>query len=280
MKIKSINYNRNFMQRIDLAYLYEFSVFFNNIHSIDEYWSKDRTIKTLKLCEKELKTIMYHSIYSPYLTICLNPAMALFDELDEFYKKINAPLPKNIDLLQYLAREFETVLKSALANLPAYIVTTKGGYDINILTLEPYKAFPSLLLHTIPHAKYDVEQAARCLAFDVPTAAAFHLHRVNEIVLHRYWEVISKEPPLKKSNVGAYLKAMESIKDKGWNPSILCALKQINELHRNPTLHPEQELNAEEAIVLFGIINSVVASMLTAISEKQKATAPLALTQD
>ena len=271
MSLKDINCERSFMERIDLAYICEYPVFFNHIYSIDKSWSKDRILQILNFTEKSLKTIVNHSIYSPYLTICLKSSELFFDALDAFYQKINGMSPQDLDFLQYTAREFETVLKSVLANLPVYIITPKGGFDVDVLTLEPHKAFHSLLLTLIPEAKYDVEQAAKCLAFDVTTGAAFHLHRINEMVVRRYWEAVTKEPVLEKSSVGIYLSNMQSgpMKDKDWDGDIVSTLSQINRLHRNPTLHPEKKVTSREAIGLFGIINSIVDAMIEAILKKQ-----------
>ena len=272
MNLSDINCDRSFMQKIDLAYLYEYSLFFNHISNIETDWSKYKVIENLDSIELEISRLMYDSVYSTYLTACLKPAEFFFGALNEFYEKIDVLTLTDIKLIKRASYEFETVLKSALANLPTYIITPKGGFDVDVLTLEPHKAFHSLLLTLVPEAKYDVEQAAKCLAFDVTTGAAFHLHRINEMVVRRYWEAVTKQPALEKSSVGVYLSKMqsESMKDKDWDDDIVSTLSQINRLHRNPTLHPEKQVTSREAIGLFGIINSIVDAMLEAISKKIK----------
>ena len=167
------------------------------------------------------------------------------------------------------AKKFETTLNAELAIANAYIISPKGGYDVGILLTNPSLAFPLELFSIIPETKYDVEQAAKCLTFEVPTAAGFHLHRINEAVVHRYWDAISKgNKRLKRATLGQYIEKM--IKAEYGDEKILSTLQQINILHRNPVLHPENNLTVQEAIELFGIIVSAVSSMLPAIKDHVK----------
>ena len=39
-------------------------------------------------------------------------------------------------------------------------------------------------------------------------------------------------------------------------------LRSIKDLHRNTLMHPEENLNLEEAVMLLGIIGSSISSML------------------
>lgn len=173
------------------------------------------------------------------------------------------------------AQKFETTFNAELSVAPSYIITPKGAYDVNILTLAPNMAFPSELSDLVPEAKYDMKEAARCIAFEVSAAAAFHLHRLNEVVVHRYWDAVSNGAVRPARNgLGEYIGALDKAK-KG-DDKVIATLKQINTLHRNPIIHSdipsesEKEYNIWEAIGLLGIIVSVVYAMLPAIAEYQK----------
>jgi hypothetical protein len=84
--------------------------------------------------------------------------------------------------------------------------------------------------------KYDINQGAKCLAFEVPTAAAFHLMRATESVIQRYYgEVVGKLPPKKSRNWGAYI---ANLRRCGAEPKIISALEDMKELYRNPIIHP------------------------------------------
>jgi len=117
----------------------------------------------------------------------------------------------------------------------------------------------------VPNAVVDLQQATRCIAFELPTAAGFHLHRANESVIGCYWDVVSDgKPRPKEKNMGVYLRQME--KENFGDEKIRSALKDIKNLHRNPLIHPEHSLdNVDDAIDLMGAIRAVVGSMLKEI---------------
>jgi len=48
---------------------------------------------------------------------------------------------------------------------------------------------------------------------------------------------------------------------------LLASLQQIKDLHRNPLAHPEETLTLEEAVGLFGIVQSAINAMLKEIPD-------------
>lgn len=171
------------------------------------------------------------------------------------------------------AEAFETLLSGEMQFADLYYVTKKGGFDTTELTENGIVVFPKDLISKFPEAIQDAKEAARCIAFELPTAAAFHLHRINEMVLGRYYDAVTggKERP-ERPTVRKYIDAM-----KGYqvgDSKIIGALSTLNNLHRNPVLHPEQRLDSvEDAIALLGQIHTTVTHMLKALPE-----APLTLT--
>lgn len=167
-----------------------------------------------------------------------------------------------------------TIYKSELSTPSkdsVYVVPPKGGFNVDILLGNPASLFHSLLLQYVPDAKYDMEQFAKCLAFEVPIAAAFHLYRLNESVVHVYWDTLTKQPRLTNASVGDYLTSMQSSTNaEKFDANILNVLDQINKLHRNPVLHPEINLTAEDALELFGIINSAISCMVREIDSLER----------
>jgi hypothetical protein len=161
---------------------------------------------------------------------------------------------------------FETALLSEATMADAYYVLEKDPYSTLALITKGESLFPPNLPKKVPEALPDMQEAGKCLAFELPTAAAFHIHRATEAVLRRYWTAVtggSAKPKLR--TIGVYLAAL---KKKGCgDPKVVAALSQMNELHRNPTIHPENYLNVSEAIALVGLANSVVAAMLKEIPD-------------
>lgn len=162
---------------------------------------------------------------------------------------------------------FEVTFKAELAVANIYVVTPKGAYDTNILAEYGLSAFPASLETKVREAVIDAQQAARCLAFDLPTAAAFHLHRAHEAVVHAYFRAIApNEVPPNKQPLGVWITALEKVEAA---QDVVAAIKDINRLHRNPVLHPDTSLtDSEEAIALLGSINTSMRYMLQKIGEE------------
>jgi len=150
----------------------------------------------------------------------------------------------------------------------AYFVTKKRGFDTSDLITEAEILFPFDLTTKAPEAIPDIRQAGKCLAFEISTAAGFHLMRALELVLRLYFEVVAKgEPRPSTNNLGDYLRLMVD-KNLG-EPKLLAVLKQIKDLHRNEFIHPETTLTLDEAIGLLGITQSAIVYMLSTLPEKQ-----------
>jgi hypothetical protein len=171
-------------------------------------------------------------------------------------------------LLSEAIKNFETVLAAELRILDTYFVSQKGGYSTAHLIELGHTLLPEDVRSAMPEgAMQDFKQGCRCLAFDLGTAAGFHLFRATEAVLDQYYDVVATQknlPP--KSTMGqtiAYLKA------NGGDPKIMSVLEQLTTLHRNPVIHPEDTLTANQALTLIGMVISALVAMLEATIKAQ-----------
>ena len=177
-------------------------------------------------------------------------------------EKILEPLDLEVlNNLKIAFTTFEITFKAELSVANLYVLTPKGAYDTNILAEYGARAFPESLESKVPEAFVDANQAARCLAFDLATAAAFHLHRAHEAVVHAYFKSIApKAQAPDRQPLGVWIEALET---HGAPKDVVAAIKDIIRLHRNPVLHPENSLTeSEEAIALLGSINTSMRYML------------------
>jgi hypothetical protein len=165
--------------------------------------------------------------------------------------------------------EFETVLTAELSQLNIFMVVKKRGYDTSDLVHKGWVLFPDEIVTKVPESLPDLGYAARCIAFELPTAAGFHMHRANESVLHHYYDAVTGGAARPTSrNIGDYLTALRTQGDQ----KILSALKDLKDLHRNPLIHPEHTLESvDEAIALLGSIQAAVVLMLREIPDPSKA---------
>jgi hypothetical protein len=171
------------------------------------------------------------------------------------------------------AQEFEAIFRAELGITPMYYVTPKHNLDVTGLINQGHLCFPPDLVQKAPEAIPDAQQSTKCIAFDLPTAAGFHLHRTNESVLRRYFDLVAGADNRPETrNIGDYLNKMKQLRvgDK----KVLAALRDLKDLHRNPLMHPEEHIpNVSEAIALMGGVNSAMALMLKELPEVPPLTA-------
>lgn len=261
------------LQKVDPAFLFEngdaarsFRRIFQGQERIDTWFNLNQGVNAVNSC-------VYQSIYREHFHgPLLNAANHLMELAEGYQGKIYPKEGEGEDLasweinsLHSAYTKFETILISELQSLSSYIVTKKGGFDIEAMVDAGKLFFSRDLEAKVPAAISDLEQAMRCIAFEVPTAAGFHLHRANEAVLRAYWDHVTggaKRP--RQNNMGVYLVELEKL-DKG-NKSVRAHLQSIKDFHRNPLMHPEQSLETvEEAIDLMAAIRCAIGYMLKEI---------------
>lgn len=274
------------MLRIDGAYLYELGKTLQPINRLDASEGQRADHYFTCLWAKDaLETFLYKSVFRDSFRASNLAAGRLLSELRHVAPDSdseidwNEPIPGwRISSLKSEFSKFETVLIAELQNSALYYVSAKGGYDTPALTDAGEVIFPSDLSAKVPDAVLDVRAAARCIAFDLSTAAAFHLHRANEAVLRRYFdEVVGFDHRPQSNNMGEYLKIMKE-KNAG-DKKVISVLQSIKDLHRNPVMHPEQRIETvEEAISLLAAVRSCIGYMLDRIpSAEAPVIAPLPL---
>jgi hypothetical protein len=161
--------------------------------------------------------------------------------------------------------QFETVLAVDLRRTNAYIVTKKGIYNTTDLIEHAEAHLPIDITKYVDGASEELQSAGKCLAFELPTACAFHLLRAAESVMRAYYETLKGEAL--KERLPTWDAYIKKLTDVGADERILLVLSQVREKHRNPVMHPEEVLNLIEAQVLFGIIMTAITAMVMAIED-------------
>ncbi|MFD0981038.1 hypothetical protein [Tropicimonas aquimaris] len=268
------------MLRINAHYLYELG---HRIHGVTEINIFPGPNEHLHTCSEALgylypahfalRDFMTASVFQ--IRTLFNPARAFQDDLQiaiEHCRRDGAgsdlPTTDLIFKLQESHREFEAVLKAELSNANIFLALPKAAFDTYALTEAGHRAFSPDISTKIPEVIPDLDFAMKCIAFDLPTAAAFHLHRALEIIIGNYWDHVSdgKDRP-KNQTLGSYIHHLEQRIDK--NEALIASLRDIKNLHRNPTIHADQTLEStEEAIDLQGGIRAATTIMLREIPNK------------
>lgn len=226
---------------------------------------------TLFFADFQLENLYDQSVYKGHLRASRQKARELQEHISTLFKKWQNDNEAEIFdgevwSLRTLRDTFKTVFLADLNIMPAYLVTGKEGYDINMLIDFGITLFPLDLAKKVPEASLDAAEVGKALAFEVATGCGFHTFRVVESVMKRYWDEVSKGSPrpslMTLGNVAAELE-----KYKFGEPKIYESMKQMARLHRNPVIHPEVILSVEEAIGIIGIARSIIGAMLAVLPE-------------
>jgi hypothetical protein len=165
--------------------------------------------------------------------------------------------------LKRIIMDIDKTLKAELAGKLAFIVTDKR-IDVMKLLFKMNSLFPVGVFERLPAiAKYDLNEAGKCIAFERPTAAAFHLLRGTEAVLRDFYCSLVKRgrASLMWGPIVSHLRTIRKPPDK----TLLNNLDNIRESFRNPTQHPEKIYDIDEVQDLFGLCCDVICRMIKAI---------------
>ncbi len=152
------------------------------------------------------------------------------------------------------------ILKYESSQLRAYIITEKR-LPIKRLLSEVRSLFGEDVFDVLPDmAQYDFRQAGRCIALEVPTAAAFHMLRGTESVLRSYYSALV-QPIAGFINWSQLVAGLRGVSTDQPPRELLDNLDNIRVSFRNPTQHPEKVYDLDEAQDLFNLCVDAVNRM-------------------
>lgn len=261
------------MLRVDGAYLYSISARLRPVAAIpDKDANLLETYMTLAEAKNTLNQFVYESVFSSGFRTLLIPVKELVEQIDrivpaqleevDWSSNVN---PWLIAQLKTAFNKFEHVMIAELQTGAFYYVLPKGGFDTTCLTDNGQALFPFDLPIKVPDALDDIKAATRCIAFELPTAAGFHLHRANETVVRAYFDAVAgQENRPASGNMGQYIAAMNTL--NVGDPKVRDVLKSIKDLHRNPLMHPGDSIESiDDALSLCAAIRAAIGYMLSGI---------------
>jgi hypothetical protein len=181
-----------------------------------------------------------------------------------------------IDYLETLLISFESSLEDDLTRLPTYVVEQVGAYSSDELIASAIHVIPRNIRRTgvLPQQTLtDVQAAGACLAFDLPTACAFHVFRATDAMLRKYCEHFGGVLKGGGRDWGKYIGALRDVcgscGTKKPNIRTVELLDSIRAQDRNPLVHPELNLDSDGALAVFDLcINAVSLMALDIIKSK------------
>ena len=128
-----------------------------------------------------------------------NAALNLVQAIDRVFPPPEESWPADMDgEIGYLVinvgerlRELENILAAELVQIETFVTAQKGIYDTKRLVEDAEHIFSDAVRSWLSdQAVVDIRASGRCLAFELPTAAGFHLNRAVEDTIRKYYEIL------------------------------------------------------------------------------------------
>jgi hypothetical protein len=179
------------------------------------------------------------------------------DENDRIYvtKKLAKAISDGADRLR------ETI-NAETEDFQSYVVTDKR-YPVKSLLNNPQSLMGPEVYNSISTmAQLDFVQACRAVAFELPTAAAFHLLRGTEDVLRKFYCSIVKQKRVSPLLWGPMVAGLRKRKTNAPAAELLNNLDNLRVSFRNPTQHPDKIYDIHEAQDLLSLCIDVINRMV------------------
>jgi hypothetical protein len=210
-----------------------------------------------------IKTLNNLNLKVSSLTDAATGLRRLLGELDKYVPNQQLSVEHTIELNTQIGRLRETV-EAELRATHAYTLTAKR-IDVSRLVADPGSLFAPGVFEKLPEiARYDIGEAGRCIAFELPTAAAFHLMRATEAVLRTFYASLIRRK--RRARMWAEIIADIRAKRVGQKHTVLLNhLDHIRQAFRNPTQHPDARYNIHEVQDLWNVIVEVINRMASSL---------------
>ena len=203
------------------------------------------------------------------------PSLPRFETGADSWSKEAAPL---IESIAAEAKKLETALEAEIPYMHVYYPGQKLIYSTSYLVEQADLSLPESTQHKIDDmTTTDMREGGRCLAFDLPTAAGFHILRAIERTLAQYALICSPGYAFKDHVWGEYTCALDKVKDLNIEQGIKDDAKKVHALldlirkERNSLMHPKETLSIGDALALFNIAQSAITIMAERLPEIQNA---------
>jgi hypothetical protein len=169
-------------------------------------------------------------------------------------------------------KAFENVLAAECRTAATYFVSKVGIYSTNLLIEAAADRFSESSHEFIGNdALNQFQEAAQCLCYQLYTACGFHMMRAVEYVFLKYMRLIcGRNFSSLNTNWGSYINELENIiKSKARRKpaqNTVDLLRQIKNNHRNPVIHADLVLTADEAKDIFDLGSVVISHLADQIS--------------
>lgn len=265
------------MQRINTAYFYKLAQQLMPLRGISVgqkmYFE---AYPALHGAEEELEFFLSNSLVPPVTSYGSgnNLLVAIRKLTSESYEENRTVQWGEPGEITEALNRFEISLQSDFGSRDTFIVSPKAAYSTTLLAERGESVLSDKAHELVPSLKNDIHDGCRCVAFELPTSAAFHFFRGVEAMAKDYGEFVRNKPFTdreKKGGLGGYANLLKELSLKV-DPRITNAIEQIAGLHRNPTMHPGMHISQTEIMATLGMVVSVIETL--ALDWNRRLTTP------
>ena len=263
------------MQLVNVHYFYAFSKTLQQLANVPANTTIMENFSTFYSAENALRDFMANDLLPPQAS--REKCGQLADLLRTYSESAFSEPPRTEPLNEYdiaaianAMKEFEAVLEGEYRIKTVFAVSKKALYSLEQLVFRGDEMVTESVHNLMPGMKNDLKDAGRCIAFEVPTAAAFHLFRAAEAGVKSYILAVRGTPVTDKEKnlgLGGYKNILE---EHGVDQRVLAALDQLIKLHRNPTIHPDVRVSNEEILATLGMVDSLIRIIAIDMERREK----------
>lgn len=160
-------------------------------------------------------------------------------------------------------------LEAELQGVEAYVISPKRLNVERLINDVPSLFAPGTFAALNAVAQVDLQEAAKCIAFERPTAAAFHLMRATEAVLRSFYCHFVRRDRIDPMLWSPMVQALQKHRRAKHYDALLRNLDNIRVSFRNPTQHPDKVYDIQESQDLWGLCVDTINRMTKCIAEDQ-----------
>jgi hypothetical protein len=249
------------------SFYWVISQFIQPIQAIRDDTSEEMKIEIVTRCKVGLEMFLRESP-EEFLPRSAEKAKAFLQIIDRWTMSKGTGFDSK--LLPKTLHGFSVSLQDELDRLPAFTVTQKGNLSIHSLVRGASNGYPKGVLELIDEfIANEINYSGKCLAFELPTSCGFHILRAVEIGIKAYVHAATGSlPRLNQRNWGEYIRILENA---GANTDLIDVLKVLK-TKRNPLMHPQDNLEIDEAISLFCICQAGMEALIADVRRRSLET--------
>ena len=161
-------------------------------------------------------------------------------------------------------------LEAEIKGVGAYTPTPKR-LDLNRLLENVGPLFSPHTYDSLPDiARFDFSEAGKCIAFECPTAAAFHILRATEACLRFYYNRMVRRKRISNLMWGPIVADLRHRNLTKKYDILNNHLDNIRKSFRNPTQHPEAKYDIHEVQDLWSVCVDVVNRMIRILHQETR----------